>query len=81
MTLLHKRVKRETEELIREKGKSRQIIVTLYPGALMGLRLKGNHKEYQIGIRECYYRAAELSARHLIAERKERRKQKRLAHA
>lgn len=63
-----------TGETVRDRGRERAIIVTLYPGDLIGFRLKGTRKEYQTSLRRCYDVAVLQEAERLRAEKKSNRK-------
>lgn len=56
-TTLTKAVKRRTNELRRERGKYRPIIITVYPAGHLGLRLEGMRSEETIPIQAVYERA------------------------
>lgn len=60
MTPLNKPVTRRTNEIVDR----RQIVVTLYPNGLLGLRLSGCRKAEMIPLTHCYYQAvkARISA-------------------
>ena len=49
-TRLNKRVKRLTEATIREAGKTRRNVVTLYPSGVIGLRPEKTRREELIAI-------------------------------
>jgi len=74
MTNLNKKVKRVTHSRIQQ----RPIVVTLYPGGYVGLRLKGCRKEYQLGLDDLYWQAAKAEVAKKRREKaKKRAKQKR----
>ena len=54
MTQLTKPVKRNTNGLIREAGKLREVVVILRPPNVIGFRAKGCRKEYQLTTEICY---------------------------
>lgn len=72
MTYLTKPVRRATRARV-PYGVNEIVIVTLYPGGVIGFREKKRRKEYQLDIGTLYVRAvvAEINA-----QRKERRKRR-----
>lgn len=78
-TKLTKPVRRDTEELVRDRGKMRRIIVTVYPGGVgpdyLGLRLKGCRREETITLRACLDLATK---QRVIYERALKAKEKKL---
>lgn len=75
MTHLAKPVKRSCRiEPKGGRGNHLDVVVTLYPGAVIGLRDKGRRKEYTLPLSTVYYLAAE--ARRIMAERKAKRKER-----
>ena len=76
MTQLRKPVKRSLS-LVGKGSWRREIIVTLYPGGVIGLRDKGRRREYTLPLATVYMLAAEAEARRILAERKAKRKAKR----
>ena len=77
MTRLHKAVKRTVALVPRGGGSRLEVVVTLYPGGVIGLRDKGRRKEYTLPLSTVYYLAAEAEARKIIADRKAKRAEKR----
>ena len=53
-TELKKPVKRKTLDRVRNGGKPRRLIVTLYPGGYIGLREEGRRKEEIVTIEGAY---------------------------
>jgi len=72
-TPLHKSIKRRSNELRRERGELRAIIVTLYPAGYIGLRLHGTRREETIPIEAVYERAVKMR---LAMEQPERGKKR-----
>ena len=72
-TTLHKPIKRKTHERRYERGKSRAIIVTLYPAGFMGLRLEGTRREETLPIEVAWERAVKMR---LAAEATDRLKKR-----
>jgi len=69
MTKTKKNVTRETEAEMFEVGKYRPIVVTIKP-KLIGLRLKGQSKEYNLPIEKCFYLAVLAEKKRKKPERK-----------
>lgn len=80
MTSLTKPVRRESSAVIRERGQSRPIIITLEPPCLLKFRAKGCKRSYAITANQAYclavrtYIAAEKAKK--AKEKKERRGKK-----
>lgn len=45
MTYLTKKVTRRTQNVIRDRGKRRELVITLYPGGIIGLRPAKTRRE------------------------------------
>jgi hypothetical protein len=71
MTPLAKPITRRSEERVREAGKSRRIVVTLYPNGLIGLRPERTRREETVPIDVIYLKA--VKAR-VLAERAAKRR-------
>lgn len=56
-TSLNKPVRRKSESYVRDRSKFRRIIVTLYPGNYIGLRLENCRKEETITLQAVYQQA------------------------
>jgi hypothetical protein len=65
------KVKRETRATIRDGGRERQIIVTIYPDGTLGFRLKRTRREYCLSAAACYQRAV---AQAVAADKPKRRR-------
>jgi hypothetical protein len=76
-TTLSKPVKRRSNEVRRDRGKYRAIIVTLYPAGYIGLRLQGTRREETIPIEAAYERAVKMRLALEKAERKKKREAQR----
>lgn len=50
-------VRRLTRATVREAGKLRQLVITIYPGDIIGLRPLGTRREEKIEMRAVYDRA------------------------
>ena len=71
MTKLNKPVRRVSDEFIRSVGKMRPLVVTLYPGSVIGVRAQGTRHEEKTTLRAVYDLAAKLRVRGEKRERKE----------
>jgi hypothetical protein len=77
MTHLHKPVARRIHLAPRGgRGNAIDVVVTLYPGGVIGLRDKGRRREYTLPLTTVYYLAAEAEAKRIMAERKAKRKER-----
>ena len=77
MTPLHTKVIRKTEVTVRDGGKLRDLIVTIYPGGTLGLRPWMTRREEFISPAACYDNAVKnrvLKERRLKLEAKKARK-------
>lgn len=73
MTPLNKPIRRRSEELIRDGSKYRRVIVSVYPGGYIGLRMEKCRTEETISIKAAY----EMAVRSRVArEKEEKRKAK-----
>ena len=70
MTPLKKRVTRRSEELYRDRSRSRRIVVTLYPAGFIGLRLEKCRREETLSIRAAYETAVQTRVLRQLAERR-----------
>jgi hypothetical protein len=70
MTDLSKRVSRRTNATIREAGKARRIVVTLYPNGTIGLRPEKTRREELLSVEAAWSWA--VKAR--VAEEKQQRR-------
>jgi hypothetical protein len=73
MTELNKKVSRVSRALRFERGKHREVIISLEPPDLLGFRLKGTRTTFYLDAETCYCLAVKAQ---VAAEAKERRKQK-----
>jgi putative lipase involved disintegration of autophagic bodies len=62
---LKERIFLETRATVFERSKQREVIVSLDPSGVIGLRLKGTTRTYDLRVDACYHSAvkAEVSAR------------------
>lgn len=72
-TSLTKPVARLSHETVRDNGKPRRLVVTLYPSGMIGLRPEGTRREEQYPLEAIY--AAAVKAR-VAAERAAKKAQK-----
>ena len=59
-TQLKKAVHRETETTVRDKGARRELVLSLLPGDLIGVRLKGTRTTYTIDSVAAYHFAVKI---------------------
>lgn len=71
MTKLKKPVRRVSDEWVREQGKLRPIVVSVYPGDVIGFRLLGTRREERTTVRACRDLAIKLRVRTEKREKKE----------
>ena len=69
MTRVKKKWSRETDSSVFEKGKNRRVIVILEPGGVIGFRLKGTRKTYNLTAAKCHMMALKAS---IFLEKKEK---------
>lgn len=74
MTDLTKPVRRVARGVIRTHGLRPSVVITLYPGGVIGIREHGRRKEYQIPAESVLTLAITREAARLRAEKKEARK-------
>lgn len=76
-TVLKKPVRRKTVQEIRDRSKYRAMIVTLYPGGFMGIRLAKTRREETIPIENVYESAVKARvSRERMEKMNEKRKGK-----
>lgn len=80
MTKLTKPVRRTTHANV-PYGVTPQIVVTLYPGGIIGLREQRHRREYTLGIGTLYVQAMLAQTRIERAERKKMKKQAKVIYA
>ncbi len=73
MTALTKPVTRRTENEIRDRGKRRPLVITLYLGGVIGLRPAKTRQEEIIGIEAVYDLAVKMRVAQERREKKQRR--------
>lgn len=77
MTPLNTKVVRKTDVVVRDGGKLRDLIVTIYPGGTLGLRPSKTRREEVISLAACYDKAVKnriLKAQREKLEAKKARK-------
>jgi len=57
MTTAKSKVTRQVRGTVKEAGKDREVIVTVYPSGVLGFRAKGCRREYQLTAECCYVMA------------------------
>ncbi len=72
MTRLHKAVTRRTHGTVFERGKERDIIVTLRPPNVIAFKLAGLRTEHTLTVEACYWQAVKATAESIKAVRKVR---------
>lgn len=60
MTDLQKRLSRRTNSTVRDGGKERRIVITLYPGGLIGLRPEKTRREELLTVEAAWSTAVKL---------------------
>jgi hypothetical protein len=80
-THLSKPVKRKSNEVRRDRGKYRAIIVTMYPAGHFGLRLEGTRHEETIPIEVVFERAVKMRLAFEKAEKQRKRDAKKKGKA
>jgi hypothetical protein len=75
VTMLTKPVKRQTETLVRDGAKRRNLVVTLYPGGVIGLRPSKTRREELLTLEAAYALAIRQRVAKERAEKKARRRQ------
>ncbi len=77
MTDLDKPVKRRSGFSVRDAGKMRRLVVTLYPHGFIGLRPEKTRREETIGLHAAYDAAVKMRVARERAERAAARKARR----
>ncbi len=78
MTPLNKAVTRLAGITIRDGGKSRRLVTTLYPSDVLGLRPHGTRREEFIRLDDLYFYAVKKRVMAQQAERKAAKKRKKV---
>lgn len=73
MTDLRKPVSRRTDTTIRDAGKSRRLVVTLYPGDVIGVRPEKTRREERTTLAAVYDLAVKARVRLEQAEKRARK--------
>ena len=74
MTRLTKPVTRRTENTIRDRGKRRELVITLYPGGVIGLRPSKTRHEEILTVEAAYDLAVKQRVTRERAEKKAQRR-------
>ena len=72
MTKLHKAVTRRTYGTVFDRGKEREVVVTLRPPNVIAFKLAGLRTEHTLTVESCYWQAVKASAESIKANRKVR---------
>lgn len=73
MTALTKAVTRKTETTVRDRGKRRALVITLYPGGVVGLRPAKTRHEEIVSVEAVYDLAVRMRVAKEKAEKRSRR--------
>lgn len=73
MTDLHKQLQRRTSATIRDDGRARRIVITLYPGNVIGLRPEKTRREELLPVVAAWSTAVKMRVARERAERQARR--------
>lgn len=76
MTELNKPISRRTLETVRDRGRIRQLVVTLYPNGLIGIRPAGTRQEETTTIESVWSLATKQRVARERVEKKAKRKSK-----
>lgn len=79
MTTIKKELSRITDAVVFEKGKSREVIVSLLPGGTIGLRLKGTKRKLFVPVVKIFWYALRQEAMRLQLEKARERKERKHA--
>lgn len=74
MTDLYRPLKRRTSSTVRDEGKTRRLVVTLYPGGVIGLRPEKTRREELIPVDAVWSQAVKMRLAKERVERKARRR-------
>lgn len=74
MTKLHKPVTRHTDNAIRDGAKLRNLVITLYPGGVIGLRPEKTRREELLSVEAAYSLAIKQRVARERVEKKARRR-------
>lgn len=78
MTPLKKPVKRVTDTTVRDRGKVRRLVITVYPSGFIGLRPEATRKEELLSFDAAYSIAVKQRVARERAEKQAERKRKQL---
>lgn len=79
MTDLNKPVRRRSGFMVRDAGKLRKVVVTLYPHGFIGLRPEKTRREETLGLQAAYDVAVKMRVARQRAEEQAARKARRAA--
>lgn len=74
MTPLDKPVSRKSYTVVRDRGRVRELVVTLYPNGTLGLRPLKTRQEEVLTLESCYHLAVRQRVAKEQAEKKERKR-------
>jgi hypothetical protein len=74
MTDLLKSVKRRTNSTVRDEGKVRRLVITLYPGGVIGLRPEKTRREELLSVEAAWATAVKIRVAQERTQKKARRK-------
>jgi hypothetical protein len=74
MTDLLKSVKRRTNSTVRDEGKVRRLVITLYPGGVIGLRPEKTRREELLSVEAACATAVKIRVAQERTQKKARRK-------
>lgn len=77
MTMLKRKLTRETSATIFESGRHRAVMVSLEPPCLIGLRLKGTRRTFYLPVDRAYLSAVKAHVAAEAREKSQRRKKAR----
>lgn len=77
MTMLRRKLTRETSATIFESGRHRGVMVSLEPPCLIGLRLKGTRRTFYLPVDRAYLTAGK--AQHVAAEARKKSQRRKKA--
>ena len=76
MTMLKRKLTRETSATVFELGRHRAVMVSLEPPCLIGIRLKGTRRTFYLPVNKAYLAAVKA---HMAAEAREKSQRRKKA--
>lgn len=73
MYIIPKRITRKTANTVRDRGKRRELVITLYPNGTIGLRPVRTRQEETVTIEAIY----DLAVKQRVAQKRAERRKKR----